>query len=72
LIAAGQTVAAIEKSLLARLANLEKWSNYGDHPDSDKLEKENDLFKKELLRFTRQPATLSACFPAIEKRIAES
>ena len=69
LIASGQTVSAIEKSLLARLANIEKWSNYGDHPDYDKLEKENDLFKKELLRFTRQPATLSAAFPRLKKEL---
>jgi len=68
-IVSGQTVAAIESKLLTRLANIEKWSNYGEHPDYDKLEKENDLFKRDLLRSTRQPATLSAAFPRLKKEL---
>ncbi|PYT00874.1 MAG: hypothetical protein DMF63_06125 [Acidobacteria bacterium] len=68
-LSAGQSVAAIETTLLARLATLDKSSNYGDAPDYEKLERENDLFKKDLLRFTRLPATIAAAFPRLKKAL---
>lgn len=64
-----QDLKTIEHKLVTHLANLEKWSNYGDKPDYDKAEKENDLFKKDLLRFGRLAPTLSYTFPLLKGKM---
>ena len=61
-----QTAAAIETKLKARLANIEKWSNYGPNSDYEKLERENDLLKKDLLAYGKLPATITYRFPRLK------
>ena len=67
--ASGQTVTTIEDRLLARLAEIEKWSNYGSNPDDEKLEKANTAFRNDLLQYARRPATLSYAFPRLKKEL---
>ena len=64
-----QTPAETETKLLSRYAKIEKWSNYGDNPDQDQLDKENELFKKELMESCSRPATLSYAFPKLREQI---
>lgn len=61
-----QTAAAVEKKIKARLANIDKWSNYGPDSDYDKLGQENDLLKKELVQYGKLPATMAYSFPRLK------
>ena len=65
--AGGQTLKTIEDRLLARLASVEKWSNYGMEPDEEKLQKANAAFRKDLMLYAGRPATLSYAFPRLKK-----
>lgn len=60
---------SIETKIMSRLANLEKWSNYGPNTRLERLDKENKLFKKELLEYTKRPETLSYAFPRVKKKM---
>ena len=64
-----QTPASIETKLLSRYRNIEKWSSYGENSDQERLDKENELFKNEVLNFARLPKTLSYPFPRLKKAI---
>lgn len=64
-----QTAVSVETALLKRLANIEKWSNYSGNADYERLEKENELFKNDLLKFGKQPTTLSYAFPRLKKEM---
>ena len=66
---AAQTPAVIETRLLSRLANIEKWSNYGASTNEKKLESENRLLKNELVSFGKLPATLAYAFPKLKKEM---
>jgi len=64
-----QRPAALETRLLSGLRNIDKWSNYGPSADYEKLEAENDRFKKELLKGTKAPATLTYSFSRLKKEM---
>ena len=64
-----QTAMSIEGRLRTRLANIDKWSNYGPTPDYEALEKENDLLKQDLLKFGRMQSTLSYRFPRLKDQM---
>lgn len=64
-----QTPAAIETKLVSRYDKILKWSSYGENSDQDRLDQENDSFKKELLEYCKLPATLSYAFPKLKKQI---
>jgi hypothetical protein len=64
-----QSPTEIENRLLTRLANLEKWSNYGGNSDFDRLEKENSLLRNDLMRYGRQSVTLSYPFKRLKGKM---
>lgn len=64
-----QTPRSIESTLLRRLEAIDRWSNYGQTPDFDKLEKENDALKADLIRFGRMPATLAYPFTKLKEKM---
>ena len=65
--ASGQTLRNIEDRLLSRLAEMEKWSNYGPDPDEEKLEKAGAAFRKDLMVYTRRSDTLAYPFTRLKK-----
>ncbi len=62
----GQSNNAIEKELVGHIKNIEEWSGYSNNgynpARSEKLEKENEIFKKKLLKYTKRAATLEHGF----------
>lgn len=64
-----QTARAFESSLLKRLLAIDRWSNYGSTPDYEKLEVENDAFKRDLLKYTKVAATLAYPFTKLQKQM---
>jgi hypothetical protein len=64
-----QTPRAIESKILARLSNIDRWSNYGPTSDFDKLEKENQVFRSELLTSLRVAPTLTYGFPRLKGKM---
>ena len=59
----------MESAILGRLANLEKWSNYGEESDYEKLEKENASLRADILRLGRAPATIEYLFPKLKGKM---
>lgn len=68
-VANAQTGRAIEDRLLAHLANIEKWSNYGLNADERKLALANKSLSNDLFRFGRLPAMLSYSFPRLKTKM---
>ncbi len=62
-----QTNAQIEKELVAALKEVQKYSNYGENSDDEKLSKANEVFEGKLLKYTKTAATLSYKFPELSK-----
>lgn len=62
-----QTPQAIEQELVKNIKEVEKYSNYGSNYDDEKLSKANDVFEKNLLKYTKKASTLSFKFPALSK-----
>lgn len=59
----------VEDRLLAHLANIEKWSNYGNTPNERRLESANNGFATDLLRFGRSSEVLSYSFPRLKRKM---
>lgn len=69
-LAAGQTVASIEKELLAKIKKIDKASAYTSAARNDELLSSlNDDLKASLIRFTKQASTLHYGFPKLSKEI---
>lgn len=68
-VASAQSAAKIENELMVHMRAIKKYSAYGPIRDYDRLVKENAAFKKKLLRYTKQPATLKHGFPKLGKAI---
>lgn len=67
LLASAQTPQKIEQELVKNIKEVQKYSNYGSKYDSDKLIAANNVFEKNLLKYTKLPSTLSYYFPALNK-----
>lgn len=63
----GQTDIEIEQELAGHIQNIQKWSAYTDGYDEDLLAKENDIFKKKLLNYTKVASTLKYQFDELKK-----
>jgi len=63
----GQTNAEIEQELIGHIKNIQKWSNYGSDFNEDLLAKENDIFKKKILDYTKIASTLNYQFSELNK-----
>lgn len=63
----GQTNAEIEQELVEHIKNIQKWSNYGSEFNEDLLAKENDIFKKKLLEYTKIDSTHNYKFSELDK-----
>ena len=68
----GQTNTEIEQELIGHIKNIQKWSNYGDEFNEDLLAKENDIFKKKLLEYTKNASTLNYQFSELKKYLSLS
>ncbi len=64
-----QTNEQIEASILGHLDNLKNWSYRTGTSDLDALDKENQLLKKELLRYGQRASTLKYDFPALAEKM---
>jgi len=64
-----QTNAQIEKELIASLQEIEKYSNYGDNYDEQKLSQAQDTFQEKLLKYSKIPATLQFEFNELNKNM---
>lgn len=64
-LASGQTNAKIESELTSAIKEVQKYSNYGDNRDDDKLYKAGAAFEKMLLKYTKNSATLRYGFPKL-------
>lgn len=58
LSAFGQSNAQIEKELVAAIKDVQKYSNYGENSDDEKLSKANEVFEAKLLKYTKDDSTL--------------
>jgi hypothetical protein len=67
--ALAQTPQKIEQELVKQIKEVEKYSTYGSNYDDEKLSQANDVFEKNLLKYTKMAATLSYRFPAFNKLI---
>jgi hypothetical protein len=61
-----QSNAQIEKELAAAIKEVQKYSNYGNAYDGDKLSRANEVFEKKLLKYTKVPSTLTYKFSALD------
>ncbi len=66
----GQTNAEIEQELVGHIKNIQKWSNYGSEFNEELLAKENELFKKKLLDYTKNASTLNYQFSELKKYLS--
>lgn len=65
LSAYSQSNEKVEQELVAHIKNIQEWSEYSNGYDparTEKLEKENEIFKKKLLKYTKRAATLKHGF----------
>lgn len=70
--ALGQSSEKIEQELVGHIKNIRKWSEYAggyDPKRSDKLSKENEIFEKKLLKYTKRLSTLKYKFSELDKHI---
>ncbi len=67
--ASAQTPVAVERVLLKRLSEIGRWSNYGETPDHEKLEVENEAFKNDLLKYTKIQTTLAYPFRKLQEQM---
>jgi hypothetical protein len=65
--AIAQTPQAIEQTLVKNIKEVQKYSNYGSSYDDEKLSNANKVFAANLLKYTKNPATLKYGFPALNK-----
>lgn len=65
----GQTNAQIEKELIAAVKDIQKYGNYGDGYDEEKLSKAQDDFEAKLLKYTKTAATLAYKFGALGESV---
>jgi hypothetical protein len=63
--AVAQSNKAIEADYLRHLKNLEKYSGYGPAGNDTAREKENDLLKQKVIKYSRKAVTLKYGFPAL-------
>lgn len=63
----GQSNTEIEQELVGHIQNIQKWSNYTDDYNGDLLAKENELFKKKFVGYTKIASTLKHQFNELEK-----
>ncbi len=70
IIVSAQTNAQIEKRILGHLENLEKLAYRGGTGDSDGLDKENRLLKRELLKYGQRSSTFRYDFPALVEKMS--
>ena len=63
----GQTNAEIEQELVGHIKAIQKWSNYGSDSNEELLSKENDIFKEQLLKYTKIASTLKYKFSELDK-----
>lgn len=64
-----QTPRAIETVLLKHLAAIDRWSNYGDSSDYEKLEPANEALKKDLLKYASVQGTLAYPFKKLQEQM---
>jgi hypothetical protein len=72
LSAFGQTNEKIEQELVGHIKNILEWSNYTNRSGenlSEKLFKENEIFKKKLSKYTKRLSTLKYKFPRLAEDI---
>jgi hypothetical protein len=62
-----QTPQVIEQTLVKNIKEVQKYSNYGSSYDDEKLGKANEVFEKNLLKYTKIASTLSYGFPVLNK-----
>ena len=62
-----QTPRQIEQTLVKNLKEVQKYSSYGSNYDGEKLSKADDIFEKNLLKYTKIASTLSYKFPVLSK-----
>jgi hypothetical protein len=62
LSAFGQSNAQIEKELVSAIKDVQKYSNYGENSDDEKLTKANEVFQAKLLKYTKTASTLQYKF----------
>ncbi len=62
-----QTPNKIEQELVRNIKELQKYSNYGSNYDEEKLLKANNVFEKNLLKYTKIASTLSYKFSVLSK-----
>ncbi len=67
LSAFGQSNAQIEKELVSAIKDVQKYSNYGENSDDEKLSKANEVFEAKLLKYTKVPATLNDKFSELSE-----
>ena len=53
--------------MVAAINDVKKYSNYADNYDDEKLSKANEVFEALLLKYTKNPATLSYKFSELDK-----
>lgn len=73
LCAFGQSNRKIEQELVRHIKNIEKWSEYGggyDPARSEKLSRENAIFQKKLLKYTKRASTLKYKFAELDKYLS--
>ncbi|MEO6590161.1 MAG: hypothetical protein ABIP06_12745 [Pyrinomonadaceae bacterium] len=57
-----QSNAQLEKELVSAIKEVQKYSNYGENSDDEKLSKANDTFEAKLLKYTKAASTLQCKF----------
>lgn len=62
-----QTPQQMEQTLIKNLKELEKYSSYGSNYDDEKNSKANEAFENNLLKYTKNAASLNYKFPSLGK-----
>lgn len=65
-----QTNAEIERELVAAIKEVQRYSNYGENYDDEKLSKANEVFAGKILKYAKQPQTLAYKFDELAKYLS--
>lgn len=65
----GQSIAQIEKELIAAVKEIQKYGTYGGGYDDEKLSAAQNAFREKLLKYTKNAATLKYKFAALGELI---